>query len=456
MATLTASGLSSGIDYETLIQQLIQVERVPVNRLESKKSTYEQKNAAYSDLASKVETLETAAEALRHFSDFGDKTVTVSDADILTGSASPSGITGTYSLVVSELALAHRLQAGVGLSSEDDTIASGAGQFTFKIGEGGTEYTVDVNASMTLEEFKEAINNLDAGLNASIVDVGTGADPYQLVLSSTETGADNIVLITQDDTNLGFPVNDTTLSSPLHLRQPQDAEISADGLTVYRSSNTVTDLIPGVTLNLHKADPSTTVTFQVGEDREGVQEKIQALIDSYNDVIQFIDARNNYNIEDNQGDPLWGEGTVRALVRGMGSIVSTGVEGLPDDLKALSQIGVSTNTDGTLSLDLGKLQDALDENLQGVTDLFVGDGETDGGIAEQLYQFAYKTTKSGNGEIAIRKDGLQKRIRDIDAEIEEQQGALDRMEVRLRAQFSALESLIASLQAQDQFFFTNT
>ena len=139
MATLTASGLSTGIDYETLIQQLIQVERVSVNRLESKKNTYEQKNAAYSDLASKIEALETAAEALRHSSDFGGKTVTVSDEDILSGSASPSGVTGTYSIVVSELALAHRLQAGVGLSSEEDTIASGAGQFTFKIGEEGTE-----------------------------------------------------------------------------------------------------------------------------------------------------------------------------------------------------------------------------------------------------------------------------------------------------------------------------
>lgn len=456
MATLTASGLSTGIDYETLIQQLIDVERVSVRRLESKKTTYEQKNAAYSDLSSRLEALESASDALRRSSGFGEKTTTVSDTDILTGSASAAGSTGTYSIVVSELALAHRLQAGVGLASNEDTIASGAGQFTFKIGESGTEYTVDVDASMTLEAFKEAINNLDAGLTASVIDDGTDTDPYQLVLSSRQTGADNVILITRDDTDLGFPVNDTTLSSPLHLRQPQDAEISVDGLTVYRSGNTVTDVIPGVTLNLHKADPATSVTFQVGEDREGIQEKIQTLIDSYNEVIQFIDARDNYDMEDNEGDPLWAEGTVRALVRNMGRIVSTGVEGLPADLKALSQIGVSTNTDGTLKLDAAALQDALDEDLQGVTDLFVGDGETDRGIAEQLYGFAYDATKSGDGDIAIRRDGLQDRIRKIETDIEEQEAALDRMEVRLRAQFAALESLIASLQAQDQFFFTET
>jgi flagellar hook-associated protein 2 len=456
MATLTASGLSTGIDYETLIQQLIEVERASVRRMETKKSAYEQKNAAYSDLAAKLESLESAANALRRSSDFGSKTTTVSDTDILTGSASSSGSTGTYGIVVSGLAMAHRLQAGVGLSSENDAIASGAGQFTFKIGEDGTEYTIDVDAAMTLEEFKDAINSLDAGLHASVVDDGTGEDSYQLVLSAAETGADNIIVITRDDTNLGFPVNDTTLSSPLHLRAPQDAEITVDGLTVYRSGNTITDVIPGVTLNLHKADPSSTVTFQVGEDREGIQTKIQALVDAYNAVIGFIDARDNYDMEENKGDPLWAEGTVRSVTRNLSRIVSSGVEGLPADMKALSQVGISTNRDGTLSLDPGKLQDALDEDLEAVTDLFVRDGATAQGVAEQIYQFASQATRSGDGDIAIRQSGLQRRIREIDQEIEDQEEALDRMEVRLRAQFGALESLIASLQAQDQFFFMNT
>jgi flagellar hook-associated protein 2 len=456
MATLTASGLSTGIDYETLIQQLIEVERASVHRLETKKTTCEQKNAAYSDLAAKLESLESAASALRRSSDFGGKTTTVSDTDILTGSASSSGSTGTYSVVVSELALAHRLQAGVGLASESETIASGAGRFTFKIGEAGTEYSIDVDATMTLEEFKDAINSLDAGLNASVIDDGSGTNPYQLVLSAAETGADNIIIIGQDDTNLGFPVNDTTLSSTLHLRTPQDAEISVDGLTVYRASNTITDVIPGVTLNLHKADSSTTVTFQVGEDREGVQAKIQELIDAYNAVVGFIDARDNYDMEEHKGDPLWAEGTARSVARNLSGIVSSGVDGLPADLKVLSQIGVSTNRDGTLSLDTGKLQDALDEDLEGVTDLFVRDGASANGIAEQLYQFAFRVTRSGDGDIAIRQKGLQDRVQKIDREIEDQEAALDRMEVRLRAQFAALESLIASLQAQDQFFYTNT
>ena len=111
----------------------------------------------------------------------------------------------------------------------------------------------------------------------------------------------------------------------------------------------------------------------------------------------------------------------------MSQIVSTGVTGLPSDMKALSQIGISTEREGTLSLDVGKLQDALDENLEGVTNLFVK-GETTEGIAEQFYQFAFGATRSGDGDLAIRVDGLQDRVRKLNAKIEVQEAALERME----------------------------
>jgi flagellar hook-associated protein 2 len=448
MATLNVSGVSSGIDYDSLIRQLLEVERIPINRIESRKSGLEQKNAAYTDLSTKLEALESAADALRLSTSFGGKETTVSDETIVTTNVSSSAITGNYGMVVNQLALAHKLKAGVGLASADATVASGIGQFTFKIGDSGSEYSVDVDASMTLDEFKTAINGLDAGIKAVIINDGTDTDPYQLVLSTVETGADNKIIITQDDTNLGFPVNDTDLSSDLHLQDPQDAEINLDGLTVYRSSNTVTDLIPGVSLFIHKADPETSVTVQVSEDRESIRESIEALINSYNDVIGFITSRNNYDTEENEADPLFGEGTVRSIERRLSQIISTGVEGLPMDMKALSQIGVSTEQDGTLSLDFGQLQDALDENLEGVTNLFVKGDSTDG-VAEQLYQLAQGTTRSGDGDLAIRMDGLQDRIKELNEEIEGQEAALERLEQRLWARFAALDNLIASLNSID-------
>jgi len=422
------------------------VERIPVNRLESQKTTYEQKSAAYTDLSNKLEALESAADALRLSTSFGGKETTVSDETIFTTNVSSSATTGNYSMTVNQLALAHKLKAGVGLASEDATVASGSGQFTFKVGDTGTEYTVDVTADMTLEEFKNAINDLDGGIHAVIVNDGTDTNPYQLILSSDETGADNKIIVTQDGTNLGLPVNDTDLTSDLHLQAPQDAEIVMDGLTVYRSSNTVTDLAPGVSLFLHKADPAAAVTLQVSEDREAVVEGVQALVDSYNDVINFIHSRNEYDTEDNEADPLFGEGTVRSIERRMSQIVSTGVTGLPSDMRALSQVGVSTERDGTIKLDVGKLQDAVDENLEGVMNLFVN-GDTTEGVAEQFYQLAFGATRSGDGDIAVRVDGLADRVRELNAKIELEEAVLERQEERLRARFAALENLILSVQS---------
>jgi flagellar hook-associated protein 2 len=203
-----------------------------------------------------------------------------------------------------------------------------------------------------------------------------------------------------------------------------------------------------VSLSLHKADPATAVTVQIGEDRESIRESIETLINNYNDVIGFINARSNYDSEENERDPLYAEGTVRSIERRLSRIVSTGIDGLPADMKALSQIGVSTERDGTLKLDMGKLQDALDENLEGVTDLFVK-GDTTEGVAEAFYQLAHTATRSGDGDIAVRTDGINDRIRELNAEIEEQEAALERFAERLRARFATLDSLISSIQSQD-------
>ena len=455
MATMTVSGLSSGIDFDSLIQKLIQVERLPVDRLESQKSDYEQKRAAYSDLTAKVDALEAAADALRNPVDFGDKAVLVGDETAFTANASSAATTGQYRITVLSLALEHKMVSGNGLASSETAVASGAGLFTFKVGEDGTEYSVNVDAEMTLEEFKDSLNGLDAGLNAVIVNEGTGANPYRLILSTQVTGEESKIIVTRDDTSLGFPVNDTELTSGLHLQRPQNASLQVDGLTVERTSNTFSDLIPGVTLSLHKADPSASVTLEVSEDREAVGERVRELIESYNAVVNFVSARSQYDFEKHSGDPLYAEGTVQSLLRGMSRIVTSGVAGLPSELKALSQIGVKTNRDGTLSLDEAKLQKALDENLEGVEHLFVQNGTT-AGVGEQLYQFAFGATRSGDGSLSIRTGGLQEGIRNLGRKIEDQEAALDRYEVRLRAQFAALESLITSFQAQDQFFTTST
>jgi len=124
-------------------------------------------------------------------------------------------------------------------------------------------------------------------------------------------------------------------------------------------------------------------------------------------------------------------------------------------MKALSQLGVSTEKDGTLKLDTAVLHDALEDDFGDVVNLFIN-GDTTEGIAEQLYQLAFDATKTAEGNLVIRKEGLDDRINDFALEIEEQTGYLERYEVRLRSKFAVLESMIASWQSQNQFFVQNS
>ncbi len=450
MAGISVGGLTSGIDYDSLVQGLLRVQRIPLDRLAAQKSTLGNKNATYTDLIGMVNRLKSAAEALRSEAGFTAKTATVSDPGIVTVNATASATTGNYSLVVHERALEHSLVSGNGLASTEDTVAAGAGRFTFKIGETGAEHSVDVDETLTLEAFKNALNALEDEngnrlLRAVIVNEGFGDTPNRLVLSGLETGAGQTVIVTEDDTALGFPVNDVLLASDLHLQKPQDARMELNGLTVYRSGNTVTDLIPGVSLSLHKADPDTAVSIQVENDRESVKGKVRELLDAYNETVGFIRARDTYSTADQNRGVLYAEGTTRSLVQRIAGIATAGVEGLPEEMRSLSQLGVKTTRDGTLSLDEGVLDQALKSDPDKVMNVFLRGTGADG-VAEQLYQVAHQATRAGDGLLTRRQDGFTSVTRDLDRRIEAQEGMLKRYEVRLRAEFAALESLITSLQ----------
>jgi flagellar hook-associated protein 2 len=200
-----------------------------------------------------------------------------------------------------------------------------------------------------------------------------------------------------------------------------------------------------VTLSLHKADPDTAVSIQVDNDRESVKGKVREVLDAYNETVEFIRARDTYNTADQTRGVLYAEGTTRSLVQRIAGIATAGVEGLPEEMRSLSQLGVKTDRDGTLSLDESVLDQALQSDPDKVMNVFL-QGSGSGGVAEQLYQVAHQATRAGDGLLTRRQDGFASVTRDLDRRIEAQERMLERYEVRLRAEFAALESLITSLQ----------
>ncbi|OGP24240.1 MAG: hypothetical protein A2X93_00515 [Deltaproteobacteria bacterium GWC2_56_8] len=438
MAISATSGVVSNIDYQTLISQLVGIRRQSITQLSEDKKTLEKTNSAYSNLNSKVDELKSAADALRNMSAFKVFKTTVSDETILGGTASSTASKGSYSIVVTNIAKAHKIAAD-GFAAETSTIAGAAGSFKFTVG-AGAEQTVAVDATTTLAGLRDSINALGAGVTASIVNDGS-ATPYRLILTSSSTGASNGVTVTQNDTTVAF---NTTLQAA------QDASFTVDTMAFTRASNTITDVITGVTLDLKSGDAAKTVTLSVDRDSDKIAEKVTELLDKYNSVVSYIKANNRYDSETKVAGAFFGDTVARSIWDDLRKVMSGAVAGLPDTMSRLLHIGVTSSTDGVYSLDSSKLKTALSSNFDDVVALFE-DGTTTDGFGALMYNSASYITDTADGRIKGRQDGLQDNIKKIDDDIRNKEYTLSLYEDQLRAQFMGLESMLASLKTQSSF-----
>lgn len=439
MAISATSGLVSNIDYQSLITQLVSIRRQSVQQLSKEKSTLESANSAYSSLNTYVLSLKTAADALRTASGFSAYTATSSDTSILSPTASSSATAGTHSIVVSALAKAHKIAAN-GFASDTSTVAVGAGSFKFTVGS-GTEQSVSVDAATTLTGLKDAINTLKAGVTASIVNDGSSPNPYRLILSSDSTGTSNAVTITQNDTSLNFATT---------LQAAQDASFSVDGLSMTRSSNTVTDAITGVTLGLNSSDATKTVTLTVARDTSAIKSKISDFVSKYNSVVSYIKSNNRYDKTTKSSGAFFGDPVARSIWDDLRRTMTGAVSGLPSTMNRLLHAGITSDTEGVMSVDDSKLSSALSTNFSDVVNLFV-EGTTTSGFGKLVYDAADNISDYADGRIKSKQNGLTKNINSLTTDIGKKETELTAYETQLRVQFTALETMLASLQAQGNY-----
>lgn len=427
----------SNIDYQGLVTQLVSVKRMPINQLETDKKVLEKTNSAYGTLSTKVGELKTAADALRTSTGFNVFTATTSDSSIATSSATSSAAPGSFSLVVSAIAKSHRV-ASTGVAASTTTVAAGAGVFEFKVGAAGALKSVSVDATTTITGLKDAINALKAGVTASVVNEGSGASPYKLMLSSDTTGTASAITITQNGTNLTFPTT---------VQAAQDASFTVDGLTYTRTNNAVTDVITGVSLDLKSADAAKTVTVTVSRDTTELTKKITAFADKYNAVISYIRSNNRYDTETKSGGAFFGDSVARSVWEDLRRNMTSTVSGLPETMNRLSHAGIKSNSEGVLSVDSTVLSAALSSSFTDVVNLFTK-GTSTTGFGELLYNSTTQIDDFVDGRIRNRQKGLGQSITNIKNSIRDREASLDAYESQLRAQFTALEGLLAGLKNQ--------
>ena len=509
MTISSGTGLISGINYESLISQLIAIERQPITNLNTQKTYYQTQISLFQSINRGLTDLQDALSGLTDSALFNAKIASSSNNAIATISATNSSEFGTYSLKVLQMAQADRLAAAGFVDSNETGVASSSGVFKFKIGDGSV-VTINVDEDMTLEEFRNAINSANAGVRATIINDGTPTSPYRLILTGQSVGATNQITITQNDTNLNFSTNVidsayayttnafngtvmssgtytgsgtqnivakvtqggaigaakfvvstdggvtfgsteyTTSTSPTtitttgveisfgagtqdfavgdmfsidafnpNLQEARDAIIQLDGITITRGSNVISDAIEGVTINLHSASSTETVTLEVEGDDAAITNAVSNFVDSWGDVNALISAQLNLT-EDNEAMPLFGDFTLRMIHNRLATMLTGIVGGTSSNFNSLASIGITITKEGALEFDTTKFNEVIQSNKDDVRLLFQRYGKAVNS-SNLTYISATSKTKAGtyavyvtsaatqalvNGNQAIRPEGL--------------------------------------------------
>ena len=452
MATISFGGLGNGLDFGQVVDQLVKVAKLPVDRLTKKKADLSSKFTDFTTASTKVAALQSAAQALRLSTSFDRTTASVSDTSVLSVSASSSAAAGTYTVKVTRLAQSHQIvsKTGTAVSSTTADIVSGASaDFTFKVGS-GTNQTVNLGASGTITDLRDQINNLGAGVTASIINTGTAASPaYRLALSSNNTGSANALTIVTDQTNLSLVGSGVDTLAAAQDSKIEIGDPTLTPLVIERSTNTVSDVIPGVTLTLTKTTGTGTVQVNLSQDVTAVKTNIKALATAYNEVVKFINERSSYDVTTKQGGIFFNEGVARTVLSRLRSALSSPVTGATL-YSNVGQVGFKTERDGTMTVDEGQLSTALSTNYSAVKALFSNQGAATG-LAQSIVSAVDALNDVSGGALALRKSSLTKEITRVGDDILRQEDAVSQYEERLRRQFSALDGLLRQLQGQSGF-----
>jgi flagellar hook-associated protein 2 len=443
MSSFSVGGLSTGINYNDLISKLMEVQRQPITILENKKSSYNDKITQYNSLSSKLSTLKSVVDKLKTSTNFYSKSVSVGDSAVVEATVTNAAATGNYSITVAKLA-SEENETHSGVAESTSVINSSGSDKVFQYTYGGTQSNLTVESGTTLEGLRDLIN-YDAGnpgVTATIVNDGVGANPYRLIIKGNETGATNTVTIDAGTTLDGTDSTaDFSATAFTETKTAYDADFTIDGLQIKRSSNAITDVITGMTINLKKeGEPATTVT--VTADRETIKDQINSFISAYNDVVDLISSSMAYDSTTGKSGVLSGEGTSRNIQNKLRNIISSTVSGQPDDMNVLAQLGITTDSKtGKLSVNSSALDTKLASDLDDVATLFTN--STDG-IGNQFYNYINTVTSTVDGSITIRESGLKSVIDNIDKTIKNMEYRLDKTEEDLVRRFTSLESLVSS------------
>lgn len=425
---ISSPGIGSGLDVNGIVAKLMSAESQPLTALNLKVASYQAKLSGFGILKSTLSQFQSALQALADVAKFQGLSATLADATVASVSASSSATPGSYALEVSSLAKAQKLiaagQANAGaaigsgaattLSFDFGTIAGGTfdattGKYTgasFTSNGAGTKSVVLDASNNSLSGIRDAINKANIGVSATLVNDGS-ATAYRLVVTDNTTGVSNSMkisvvgdasisgLLSHDPgNNTGQALNETATA--------QNANFKIDGIAVTKTSNTITDAIQGVTLNLAKANVGTPTSITVARDTDSVTKAVNGFVSAYNVINQTLADASAYNATSKQAAILNGESSVASIQNQIRRVLSAPVAGGASAFTLLSQVGVSFQKNGSLALDNTRLQSAIGNNFSEIAGLFAAVGKT----SDSLVAYASTGTKTAAGAYSVNVSQL--------------------------------------------------
>jgi flagellar hook-associated protein 2 len=446
VASSSSAGAAGGsvINVSSLVSQLVAATEAPQETLISNQTQQVSSQiSALGTLKSALATFQGSLAVLDTPSAFQIATAASSDETAFTASASAGAPQGTYNVSVTQLAQAQQLLSGPVAASTP--IGSG----TLSLSLGGTSFKVTVGATDTLADIAASINSAagNPGISATVLQ---GTDGAHLLLSSSLTGASNTIQVSETDggnalASLTYGTGNT--ANYTEEAAPQDAAFSLSGVAFTSATNTVTDAMSGVTLNLLSTTSATTpATLTIASDTATLESNISAFVAAYNTLQGTFTTLGGYDASSATAGPMMGNavltGIQNQVQQALYSIVATGSPAY----NTLASIGITTQSDGTLSVNSGTLSAALGTNFSAVTQLFSGSA----GVASTL-NTEITAALGSSGSITEAGQTLTSQENSLTTQSNQLNQQMAALSASLTQQYAALNTLLSSLQSTSSY-----
>lgn len=485
LSTTSSQAFRESDPYELLIQQIIFLESQPKFNLEDRRTELEGSKTILDELDSRLSAFDTVLDdfldPLSH--PFDGRAVSLNDTTAFTATATDSAVLGSHTLQVDRLAIVDTRLSDMFTSTNTDIVSlqgTGSKSFTISVAsptDADADNREDITVNVTIsagETDDEILTNVASAINSAMLSavnndtidsdnrayasvVNETSDNSRLSLRAGETGYSNRLDFTSDPDNLlsDLGISNASLVSgatggyAATVGTSEDtsdltSQILLDGLTIYRNSNQLTDVLDGVTINLSQTNASA-VEFSVTPDSSGIQADVEDFIEKYNAVLSYIKQQSRVNGDTGARGEFAGDTTFTSLRFNMRTdLISEVTSQSADAPSFITDIGIEVNSDGSLELeDADALIQAVEENSDAVRTLFAADDGVGTRLQDRIEDFV-----NFNGLINDRKETLDTRIRTINRRITRFDEALTRREESLREEFARLQESIELLQGQ--------